>query len=97
MVLVLVVLYYVLFVFWLLLIGRILIEVVRSLARDWHPRGVTAVALEVILTVTDPPVRLLRKVIPTIPIGAVRLDVSIMVLLFVVFILWQYVGVALIP
>jgi YggT family protein len=91
------VLYFILFAFWLLLIGRIVIEVVRSMSRDWHPRGVTAVALEAILTVTDPPVRLLRKIIPTVAIGAVRLDVSIMVLLFAVFILWQYVGLALIP
>ncbi|MEO9221239.1 MAG: YggT family protein [Mycobacteriaceae bacterium] len=92
--LVLTVLYYVLFVFWLLLIARIIAEVVRSMARDWHPRGVMAVVLEAIFTVTDPPVRLLRKVIPAIPIGGARLDVSIMVLLFAVFILMQYVGIA---
>ncbi len=94
MVLVLVVLYYVLFVFWLLLIARIIAEVVRSMARDWRPRGVMAVLLEAVFTVTDPPVRLLRKVIPAIPIGGARLDVSIMVLLFAVFILMQYVGIA---
>jgi YggT family protein len=88
------ILYYVLFAFWLLLIARIVIEVVRSLARDWHPRGATAVVLEVVFILTDPPVRLLRKIIPTIPIGGIRLDVSIMVLLFGVGILMQYVGIA---
>ncbi len=86
------VLYYLLFTFWLLLIARIVVEVIRSLARDWHPRGVVAVVLEAVFTVTDPPVRLLRKVIPTIPLGAVRLDISIMVLLFGVGILMQVVG-----
>lgn len=91
---VLTVLYYVLFAFWLLLIARIVVEVVRSLARDWEPRGVMVVVLEVIFTLTDPPVRLLRKVIPTIPIGGARLDLSIMVLLLAVGILMQYVGVA---
>lgn len=90
----LIILYYVLFAFWLLLIARIVVEVVRSLARDWHPKGVMAILLEVVFTVTDPPVRLLRRLIPTIPIGGVRLDVSIMVLLFAVGILMQYVGVA---
>ncbi|WP_127782504.1 YggT family protein [Rhodococcus sp. X156] len=89
---VLTVLYYLLFTFWLLLIARIVVEVIRSLARDWHPRGVVAVVLEAVFTVTDPPVRLLRKVIPTIPLGAVRLDISIMVLLFGVGILMQVVG-----
>lgn len=90
----LIIIYYVLFAFWLLLIARIVVEVVRSLARDWHPRGVMAILLEMVFTITDPPVRLLRKLIPTIPIGGVRLDVSIMVLLFAVGILMQYVGMA---
>jgi len=88
------ILFYLLFAFWLLLIARIIVEVVRSLARDWHPRGVMAILLEVVFTLTDPPVRLLRRIIPTIPIGGVRLDLSIMVLTFLAFILMQYVGQA---
>ncbi len=81
------VLYYVLFVFWLLLIARIVVELVRSFARDWRPVGASAVALESIYTATDPPVRLLRRVIPVVRIGGIGLDLSIMVLLLVVFIL----------
>ncbi len=42
--------------------------------------------LEVIMTVTDPPVKLLRRIIPQLTIGAVRLDFSIMVLLLLAFI-----------
>ena len=38
------------------------------------------------MTVTDPPVKLLRRLIPQITIGAVRLDLSIMVLLLAAFI-----------
>ncbi|MBC8093052.1 MAG: YggT family protein [Pseudonocardia sp.] len=81
------VLYYVLFFFWLLLIGRIVAELVRSFARQWVPAGPSAVALELIFTATDPPVKLLRRVIPTVRIGGVGLDLSIMVLLLGVFIL----------
>ena len=81
------VLYYALFFFWLLLMARIVAELVRSFARHWVPAGASAVALEVVFTVTDPPVRLLRRVIPVVRIGAVGLDLSIMVLLLVVFIL----------
>lgn len=79
---------FVLFLFWLLLIARIVIEFIRSFSRDWHPRGVTVVILETIMTVTDPPVKLLRRVIPQLTIGAVRLDFSIMILLLVVYIGW---------
>ena len=75
-----------LFVFWLLLIARVVVEFIRSFSRDWHPRGVTVVVLEVIMTMTDPPVRLLRRIIPQLTIGAVRFDLSIMVLLLVAFI-----------
>jgi YggT family protein len=73
------------FLFWLLLIARIVVEFIRSFSRDWHPRGVTVVVLESIMTITDPPVKLLRRIIPQLTIGAVRLDFSIMVLLLVAF------------
>ncbi len=81
------VIYYALFFFWLLLVARIVVELVRSFARQWVPAGPSAAALEVIFTVTDPPVRLLRRVIPMVRVGGVGLDLSIMVLLLVVFIL----------
>jgi YggT family protein len=73
------------FLFWLLLIARIVVEFIRSFSRDWHPRGITVVILEAIMTVTDPPVKLLRRIIPQLSIGAVRLDFSIMVLLLLAF------------
>jgi YggT family protein len=83
--------YYVLFFFWLLLIGRIVIELVRSFARQWVPAGASAVALELMFSATDPPLKLLRRVIPVVRIGGVGLDLSIMVLLLLVFILMNVV------
>ncbi len=81
--------YWVLFAFWLLLTARVVVELVRSFARDWRPAGGVAVTLETIYTVTDPPVRLVRRLIPSVRIGGVGLDLSIMVLLLVVFILMR--------
>jgi YggT family protein len=75
-----------LFVFWLLLIARVVVEFIRSFSRDWRPKGFTVVILEVILTLTDPPVKLLRRIIPQLTIGAVRFDLSIMVLLLAAFV-----------
>ena len=88
---VLYVVYYLLFVFWLLLTARIVVELVRAFARGWHPPGGVAVALESIYIVTDPPVRTLRRVIPPVRLGGIALDLSIMVLLLVVFILMRLV------
>ena len=79
--------YYVAFFFYLLLLARIVAEMVRSFARQWVPAGLSAVALEVVFSVTDPPVKLLRRVIPVVRIGGVGLDLSIMVLVVAVLIL----------
>ncbi|MCP3797750.1 YggT family protein [Allokutzneria sp. A3M-2-11 16] len=87
-----VVLYYLLFFFWLLLTARVVVELVRAFAREWRPAGGVAVTLETIYTVTDPPVRAARRVIPMVRIGGVGLDLSIMVLLLVVFILMRLVS-----
>lgn len=86
------VLYYVLFAYWLLLTGRVVVELTHSFARDWRPAGGVAITLESIYTMTDPPVKFLRRLIPAVRIGGVGLDLSIMVLLIVVFIgmQWSY-------
>ncbi len=83
--------YYLLFFFWLLLTARIVVELVRAFARNWKPVGGVAVALETIYIATDPPVRTLRRVIRPVRIGGVALDLSIMILLLVVFILMRLV------
>lgn len=63
------VLWFLLFIFWLLLIGRIIVEFIRTFARDWKPTGFVVVVLEAIFTVTDPPVKLLRRLIPPLNLG----------------------------
>ena len=83
------VLYWILFGFWLFLTARVVVELVRAFSREWRPAGGVAVTLETIYTVTDPPVRLVRRLIPMVRIGGVGLDLSIMVLLLVVFILMR--------
>ncbi|WP_372511295.1 YggT family protein [Lentzea californiensis] len=84
------VLFYVLFAFSLFLTARVVVEMVRTFAREWRPAGGVAVTLETVYTVTDPPVRVLRRVIPTVRIGGVGLDLSIIVLWLVVIILMRF-------
>ena len=83
--------YYALFLLWLFIVGRLVVEIVRSFARDWRPAGCTAAGLEVLFMVTDPPVKLLRRIIPAVRIGNVSLDLSIMILLLLTFILMRVV------
>jgi YggT family protein len=82
-----VVLTYVLWIFLLLLIARMVINWIQVFARSWQPTGVILVIAETIFTLTDPPLKLLRRYIPSVRLGTVALDLSYMVLYFVVLIL----------
>lgn len=76
-----------------LVIARLVIDWVQLLARQWRPSGFVAVLCEAIFSVTDPPLRALRRVIPPIRLGGVMLDLSAMVLLLMLFIAQSLVRV----
>ena len=86
-----IVLTYVLWIYLLILIARLIVSWIQAFSRDWHPRGVILVIAEVVYTATDPPLRLLRRYIPTHRLGTVALDLSFMLLFLVVLVLWQVV------
>ncbi|WP_415042485.1 YggT family protein [Gordonia sp. (in: high G+C Gram-positive bacteria)] len=81
-------------VYWMLLLARLVLELVRSFARDWRPKGVVVVIVEAIFTATDPPIKLLRRIIPPLNIGAVRLDLSLMIVMIAVIIAQRLVAAA---
>ncbi len=70
-----------LWVYWLILIGRLILDWVQVFSRDWQPKGPLLVIAEAIYTVTDPPLRLLRRFIPPLRLGQVALDLSFLVLI----------------
>ncbi|GAA2273055.1 YggT family protein [Actinomadura luteofluorescens] len=82
----------ILYLFLLFLIGRLVLEVLQSFARQWKPTGVVLVIAEATYTVTDPPLKLLRRFIPPIRLGNVALDLSFTVLILVVWVLIVFVG-----
>ncbi len=73
--------YWIGWVFFLLLIARLVFDYVALFARDFVPHGALLVFVESIYTVTDPPLKLLRRFIPPFRIAGVSLDLSFMVLL----------------
>jgi YggT family protein len=75
-----VVLYYVLSIYLLILIGRLILSWIQAYSRSWSPTGIVLVLAEFIYTATDPPLRLLRRYIPTLRLGSVALDLSFIVL-----------------
>jgi YggT family protein len=70
----------ILWLYRLVLIGRLVFDIVQMLAKDWQPRGFMLILAETIYTLTDPPLRVLRRIIPPIRIGGIALDVAFLVL-----------------
>ena len=84
-----IVLTYVLSLYLVVLIGRMIIGWIQTFARSWYPQGVVLVIAETIFTLTDPPLKFLRRYIPPLRLGTVAVDLSYMVLFIVVLILLQ--------
>ena len=81
--------FYLLSVYLVLLIVRLIFSWIQVYARDWHPTGILLVVAEGVYSATDPPLRFLRRYIPTLRLGNVALDLSFMLLFLVVYVLWQ--------
>lgn len=79
--------YLVIYFFLLFLMTRLVMSFVLQFARRWHPQRGAAAAMEVVWSVTDPPLKALRRVIPPLRIGTVSLDLAFMVLLVIVYVL----------
>jgi YggT family protein len=73
-----------LWLYFILLIGRLILDYVQMFARSWRPQGPVLVLAEIIYTATDPPLRALRKVIPPLRLGSISLDLSFLVLLILI-------------
>jgi len=86
-----VVLTYILTIYLVILIGRMIFSWIQMFARQWAPTGIILVIAETIFTLTDPPLKFLRRYIRPLRIGTVAMDLSFMVLFFVIIILLDVV------
>ncbi|MCS3491427.1 MULTISPECIES: YggT family protein [Micrococcaceae] len=71
----------------ILLLMRIVLDVTESFARHWRPKGIALIVASAIVSITDPPLRWLRRKIKPLDLGGIRLDLSFLVLFIVVIIL----------
>lgn len=75
------------FILWLytmVLIARVVLDYIRLFARSWQPRGVMLLLAESIYSLTDPPLRFVRRFIPPLRLGSAYLDLSFLVVFFAV-------------
>ena len=75
------VLFIVLEVFFVILLARFVFDWVFVLARRWRPHGPIVFLLEIIYTVTDPPLKALRRVLPPLRLGNFAVDLAFLILI----------------
>jgi YggT family protein len=80
---------WVLWVFLLVLFARMILSWVPVLVRDWEPKGPMLVFAEIIYSITDPPLKLIRKVLRPVRVGNMMLDLAFIGLAIMVAILMQ--------
>ena len=83
------VLYIAVLLFVVLMLVRLVLDWVQVLARDWRPRGIVLVVAEATYTVTDPPLRAVRRFVPPLNLGAIRLDLAFIIVMLVCWVLMR--------
>ncbi|MEX5274519.1 YggT family protein [Kocuria sp. WRN011] len=78
------VLYLVVHLVYVALLGRLVLDWVQMFARNWRPQGIVLIAASLIYSITDPPMNLLRRVVPPLRFGGVALDLGFLILVFAV-------------
>ncbi|HSE71609.1 MAG TPA: YggT family protein [Nocardioidaceae bacterium] len=85
------ILYLVLWLFLALLFVRFIVDWVQVFARSWTPTGPVLVILEIVYSITDPPIMFFRRFIPPLRLGSVALDLSFMIVLIICYLLLNVV------
>jgi YggT family protein len=83
---------YLLYIFVGLMFVRLIVGWTMVFARSWRPTGIVAAVLEIAFTVTDPPLRALRRVLPPLRLGSVAIDLAFIVVFIVAYVLISVVS-----
>jgi YggT family protein len=70
-----------------LLFVRFVVDWVQVFARSWSPTGPVLVVLEIVYTITDPPIKMFRKFLPPLRMGGIALDLSFLLVIIVCYLL----------
>jgi YggT family protein len=68
------VLYFALLLYFFVMWARFALDLARTFKPRWRPQGFGLVAAEFVYSLTDPPIRFFRRILPPIRMGALALD-----------------------
>ncbi|MGV9192837.1 YggT family protein [Microbacterium sp. MC2] len=77
----------------LALLARLILEYIPLFNREWRPKGVGLVLAEIVFTITDPPIKFFRRLIPPLRLGAVAIDLGFPLTMLACFVLLSIVRV----
>lgn len=63
---------------------RLILDLVRGVNPSWRPRGIILGLAEIVMTVTDPFIEAMRKIIPPIRIGSIAFDLGWTILMIAI-------------
>ena len=86
-----VILWWLLQVFFFALVARLFVDLALSVNPSWRPSGFLLPVIEIVMTITDPALKLVRRVIKPIRMGAIQLDLGWTALVFAIFFLQRLV------
>ena len=81
--------YFLLLLYFLVMWARFVLDLVRSFARYWRPKGVGLVIAEFVFAITDPPIKTVRRVLPPLRLGGIALDFAWSVVMLGVIVLHE--------
>jgi YggT family protein len=68
--------YYLLLLYFFIMWGRFIVDLVRGINRSWRPSGFVLVLIELVYTVTDPPINFFRRIFPPLRVGPIAFDLG---------------------
>lgn len=77
----------VLWLYWLVLIARLVLDFVQIFARSWQPRGFLLIIAEAVYSITDPPIKAVRRIVPPLRLGSIQFDLAFLIVFILVQIL----------
>lgn len=87
MVFVFLALYAIVSIFIFVMVARLFLDFAVALNRSWRPRGAGLVLAEFAYTITDPPIRFVRRLVPPVRVGGLALDLAWTIVVFVAIVL----------
>ncbi|MEN9970566.1 MAG: hypothetical protein RLZZ229_774 [Actinomycetota bacterium] len=85
------ILWWALQVFFFAMMGRLIVDLLLSVNPSWRPKGLVLILVELVMTVTDPVLKLVKRIIPPIRMGVIQFDLGWTLIVMAIFFLQRIV------